>query len=389
MSPTIKVFRKELREMFRDKRVRTSAFFGPIFLIVVLLLIFGSVLGGISKPQNVRVHAVKSDSPLFGLLRAKGFNVTEVETEQEGKRLVQEGKARVLVAFGPTSDGVSAVNVFFDEKAQISQIAKGAVESLFSAQNNAALESYIKANKVPDSLVKPIAVKSENIAKVQKGGASDFIVGMLPYLIVIWAFYGGMSIASDMAAGEKERNTLETLLITPVARTQIVLGKFLALSVVCLLSSLSSLVGLAAFAAVKPKGSELMFKDGLGVTPQSALLTLVLLIPLVAFFASLLIAISTYAKNTREAQTYLGLASFVVIMPAMFSQFIGLTDLGSARWINFVPILNTANNIRLALLGKPDFTAIAMTIGVSLVLALIMARITVWLFNREQVLVRT
>jgi sodium transport system permease protein len=191
-----------------------------------------------------------------------------------------------------------------------------------------------------------------------------------------------------MVAGEKEKNTLETLLISPVRRTDIVLGKFLALGLVSLLSSLSSLVGLVVIAAIKMPGSEVIFKGGSGVTPLSATIIILVMLPLVALFSSILIAVSSYARNPREAQTYLTQVSFVVIIPAMFSQVIGLMDAGSAFWVNFVPILNVANNMRLALLGKPDFTGAAATIGVSLVLAAIALTFTVKLFNREEVLVR-
>jgi sodium transport system permease protein len=129
-------------------------------------------------------------------------------------------------------------------------------------------------------------------------------------------------------------------------------------------------------------------KNGLGLTVSGSILIILLLVPLVAFFASLLVAVSTFAKNAREAQTYLSLASFVVIIPAMFSQFIGLTEFSSASWINFVPVLNTSNNIRMTLMGKPDYAGSGIAIGICLVLAAIMVRYTVVLFQRETVLVR-
>jgi len=233
-----------------------------------------------------------------------------------------------------------------------------------------------------------VKIDQHDVQVGEKKDVSEMIVTLLPYLIVIWAFYGGMSIASDLVAGEKEKNTLETLLISPVRRTWIVIGKFLALSTVCLISSMSSLVGLGILSFVPINGVKEMFKSGFGLSPMSAILILVLMVPMVAVFASLLIGISSYAKNARESQTYLTQASFVVILPAIFSQFIGFTDYSSAVWVNLIPVLNTANNIRLALLGKPDFTGIGITIGVSLVLAAIALRVTVRLFNREEVLVR-
>lgn len=207
-------------------------------------------------------------------------------------------------------------------------------------------------------------------------------------MIVIWAFYGAMGVAGDIVAGEKEKSTLETLLIAPVTRTSIVLGKLIALSAISIVSSLSSLLGIILFAVLRPPGSAEMFKAGLGVTPLSMAIILVLMLPMATLFSSLLIGVSSYAKNTREAQQYLAQISFVVITPAVFSQFIGLTDYGTKRWVDLIPILNTANNIRLALLGKADFTGIAITVAVSAVLAFIALRVTVKLFNREEVLVR-
>ena len=131
-----------------------------------------------------------------------------------------------------------------------------------------------------------------------------------------------------------------------------------------------------------------MFKDGFGVTPLAVATIILLLLPLVAMFGSVLIAISSYARNPREAQTYLALVNFVVILPAVFSQVIGLTDLASKLWINAVPVLNSANNIRNALLGKTDWLGVAITFGVSTVLAGIAIWAAVYLFNREEVLIR-
>ena len=102
----------------------------------------------------------------------------------------------------------------------------------------------------------------------------------------------------------------------------------------------------------------------------------------------MLIAVSTYARNSREAQTYLALINIVVLLPAVFSQVIGLTDFGTKLWINAVPILNTANNIRNALLGRTEFLPIAITVAVSTILAVIALWIAVALFNREEVLTR-
>ena len=383
------VFLKETREMFRDKRVRSAAFVGPILLIVMMMSIFGFVFGQIGKKENQRVHVVKTDAAEAKLLAAQKFQIVEVPTVGEGEKLIRSGKARVVLDFRPPlADGQRPVDAYVDPKNQTGQIALAAVQSVFGAQNRVALGAVLKQQGIPETAMEPIKVNRKEVQIGDKAGASDMIVGFLPYLIVIWAFYGAMSIASDLVAGEKEKNTLETLLITPVRRTEIVLGKFLALGLVSFLSSISSLIGLALVATVKLPGTSEMFKGGFGVTPLAALIIVLVMLPLVALFSSILVATSSYARNPREAQTYLSQLSFVVILPAIFSQFIGFLDAGSAFWVNFVPILNAANNIRLALLGKADFAGVAATVAVSLVLAMIALRFTVRFFNREEVLVR-
>jgi sodium transport system permease protein len=393
MSPILQVARKELRELFRDKRVRSTAFFGPIILIVVLFSLMGFVFGQLGKKENTKVHVVQGASSLKDVLTKAKFQVVEVPSLEEGQKLIKAGDARVVLVLPNDKEQAiqyqqRIVDAYVDPKQQTGQIALSMVTNVLEQAGRAITVSRLKDQGIPERALEPIKIAKHDIQVGEKGGASEFLVGLLPYMIVIWAFYGAMGIAGDMVAGEKEKSTLETLLITPVKRTHIVLGKLLALSTISLMSSLSSLIGIILLATVKPPGTAEMFKSGLGVNPASAVLILALMIPMAAVFSSLLIGVSSFAKNSREAQQFLSQISFIVLMPAIFSQFIGLTDYGSKRWVDFVPILNTANNIRLILLGKADFVGIAITIGVSAVLALIALQITVRLFNREEVLVR-
>jgi len=181
---------------------------------------------------------------------------------------------------------------------------------------------------------------------------------------------------------------LETLLTTPVGRRQVALGKLLALTTMCAIASLAAVLTLAILAALRLPITKTVFEGGFGISPLGALVAVGVVLPLAAMFAALLLAISTFARNTREAQTYLAQTSVIVLIPAIFSQFIGLTDAGRAGWVAFVPVLNVANVIRMALLGRFDPGAIAITIGVSAGLAAAGLFIAVTLFSREEVLTR-
>ena len=114
-----------------------------------------------------------------------------------------------------------------------------------------------------------------------------------------------------------------------------------------------------------------------------------LLLPLVLFFASLLIYVSASAKNICASQTYLTLVNFIVIMPAIFSQFIGFTGVENSAWVRWTPILNSAIALREALLSKLTLCHLGSSVGVSLVLAVAMMAVAFYLFNREQILSRS
>jgi len=389
MNPIFWVFRKEAREMLRDKRTRSAALFGPIFLMIFFVCGMGSVIGSVAKPQSQTVHYVGKSDPILAELSLKGIQLKELKSVAEGEDLIRKDKAKLVLELGPIpKPGDSQIiRAYLDPKQQKAQIALAIVSKTIAASSELRLKEFLKSRSLPESASQPIKLE-EKAVKVGEAGAGEFIVGMLPYLIVIWAFYGGFALASDLVAGEKEKATLETLLITPVTRTQIVIGKFLALSSLCLFSSLASVFGLVLVSVLKLPGSDFMLRDGLGITPTTALITIIVLLPTVAMFASLLLTFSTYAKNTREAQSYISLASFVVVIPAAFSQLIGLTDAGSQRWVNFAPVLNTANNIRNALLGKPDWAGTGITVLVSGTIAAILIATVVRLFNREEVLTR-
>lgn len=396
MSPTLLIFQKEVREMARDKRVRSSAIFGPIILIVVLVYLFGFLQTTLSKPESQRIHVIRegSDNAIVEGLRKGKVNIIEVASVAEGEKLVREGRARVILHFEPglnealAAGETASITATYDPKNQTAPIAISIVERIVTEINKLQRNNLLASQGIDPKRAEPLQVVEKKLETGPKGGASELIIGFLPYLIVIWAFYGGMSIASDLVAGEKEKATLETLLIAPVNRSQIAMGKFLALGAVCFVSSLSSLVGLAVMSAIKLPMTAALFKDGLGVSPQAAAVTLLVMLPTVALFAGVLLAISAFAKNPREAQTHLTLVSFVVLMPALFSQFIGFTDYAQAKWVGAVPVLNSASSIRNALLGKFDAVSIGLTIIVSAVLAAAAVAIAVRMFNREEVLTR-
>jgi sodium transport system permease protein len=384
---------KEAREMMRDKRVVNAAFVAPVFMIVLFIVLFGFIQKTVTKKQDIKLAFVGDQtSPIVTILEQAGAKITFAESVDEGIRLMEEAKVQAVV--DPGTDfasslerGQAEVSAHFDSTEPLSSIAMSVVRSMVSELNKVSVKAVLREHGIPEEMAEPIKFKPVDHQKADGIGGS-MIIGLIPYLIVLWAFYGGFSTVSDLVAGEKERGTMETLLISPIKRSQVALGKFIALAAICLISSLTTLVGVMAIGLIKLDITSAMFPNGLHLSFLSIVELLGVLIPLVVLFASLLLAVSAYAKNVREAQTYLTLVSFVVLMPAIFSQFIGFTGAQKELWVRVTPILNSAVAIKEALLGTLAVGPFLITAGVSLLLGLLMLRVAVWLFGREQILTR-
>src|SRR5262249_1098156 len=157
------------------------------------------------------------------------------------------------------------------------------VQSAVDELNKEQVSVLLKQHDLPLSYAAPIQVNAVSVTK--PSAVNEILIAILPYLIIFWAFVGGMSAAADLVAGEKERNTLETLLITPVPRTKIVWGKFWSLATLCLSSSLSGLAAVFVAANSGMKGMSTMFQHGTGLGPLTLLEILMVLLPTVCFFA--------------------------------------------------------------------------------------------------------
>ncbi|MBI5705771.1 MAG: ABC transporter permease [Armatimonadetes bacterium] len=396
MNPSFHVFLKEGREMLRDKRVVQSALFGPVFLVIMFVMLFGFLQSTVGKKEGQKIHFVKvspEPSLLKDLREQSKANLIEVASAKAGEEMVRKGDAKVVLVFPADFDAAIArgelarFKAIFDKEQPSSQIALAKVQERALAQGKIITASALAKHNLPVALANPILIDPQPVER-KGGGMGGFLAGMMPYLIVIWAFYGGFSQASDLVAGEKERSTLETLFISPVSRLKIALGKFYSLTTLCFVSSVSSLVAVIVTASLPMAMTKKLFENGVQLTALGVFSILTVIIPLSMMFAGILLAVSAYARNTREAQSHLTLVSFIVLMPAIFSQVIGYTDFAKALWVSFVPILNSASVLRSAMLGNFELVPFLVTLGVNLVLAAIALRLVVMMFGKERVLWR-
>lgn len=376
--------------MFRDRRVIFGAFLMPFLLIFMMMQMFGMIERSVSGGQATKIAIIRGgeNSVLAkALAQVPKATIRTPATLEDGKSLLEKGDVRLVLQMNDgfdqkLIDGTAKVNAYHNSGEPLSGVAMRIVSVAIAEANKAAARAQLATKGIPATVLSPITLREHDTAKPEaKGG--ELLLSLLPYMIIIWAFYGGFSSVSDMMAGEKERGTLETLLLAPVNRRDIAMGKLGALSLISLSSALIAVLGVVITNVIsKQSGMELR------LTPSALLAVIAMVLPLVAMFSSLLFVVSTWARNMREAQTFLTSISFVVLIPAVLSNVIGFTGIDKAPWLKFVPVLNVGAGLRQALMGSPDWALVGAAAVVHFIIAGLCVQLTLSLINRDRVLAR-
>lgn len=390
------VYRKELRDMLRDKRTIRSMVIIPVIAFPLLILgmayMQAHFMGTAQKEVAPIMLQGGQDSPKL-LAALKNFpGIQVVRYQADGKQEVSDKKIRAMVTIPNGFDAAVSsghpeqVSIGYYEADEKSELAKEKLQKFFDDYRNDVIRAALTARGLPPNLAEPFTVQSANIVAPSKVGAAMF-GGLIPYLIIIFCFTGAMYPAMDLTAGEKERGTMETILSSPVSRTDLVIGKFLMILTASVVTALLSLISLgASFASFK---NQIMSATGnsvqITINPSAVAAVFALVLPLAVLFASSLLAVALLAKSYREAQTYVSPLIFIVIAPA----FVGIMPGVELNWkTGLVPILNTCLASKEIISGTYDWGHMALIFGMTCVYAAIGLAAAVRMFNREDVLFR-
>lgn len=350
MKTVLVIFRKELKDTLRDRRTMIS-------MVVIPLLLFPLLIGISSKIMSSQIQKAQAKVLTVGLLtRGNAEDFRSMLLHEPRVRLIENltldsAKARF------ESDSLDAYFSFEEDFDRLADgLGTGAVTMYYKSAEQRDIESQrarellkayidtLRARRfqrlhIAERQTQPVNLDEVNLASA-KEKLAGFIGGFLPYLFIIFCFVGSLYPAIDLAAGEKERGTLETLLTSPASRLQILLGKFGVVILTGIGTAAVSLIGLyVGFLQVKEIPPDLLktILDILQV--RSVLLLLSLLLPLTVLFAGILLSLSVVAKSFKEAQSILSPAMIVVIVPAFIGLMPGITlDPITA----LIPVLNVS-----------------------------------------------
>lgn len=387
------IFRKEIWEIFRERRTILTVLVAPLLLTPTLFALMGVLINGEQEKANARTYQIGFVAPSnvpASILNSAHIHFVRVERREAEEQIHSHQLEAAVVLPEDYAARLAAsktipLEILSDGGDQSSQEAAGRAYTLFSEAGQALASQRLASKGLPAGFIQPYSLRETTI-KSGGGAANLLLSSLLPYLLIITAFSGTIYAAFDQVAGEKERGTLETLLVSPASRLEIVLGKFYAVVCVCLINSVLSIAGLGLAFGSRLHALSYMAAGGMRLSSAAVLVTFLALLPLSVLFGSLLLAISTYARNQKEAQTLMVPLFTLVMVPAVMSLAMSM-DIPKA--VALVPILNTALVIKEALSEKFDLDFIATSFAASIVYAGVALLFVTYLFQRETVLIKT
>jgi sodium transport system permease protein len=294
-----------------------------------------------------------------------------------------------------------------DQSKSVNVIGTRLLDAL-EAYRNELLTQRLQARNLPQDFLQPFKVEQLNAATATETTGS-FLSLFLPGIVLAFGLSAGMQMAVSTSAGEKERLTLEPVLFTPVSRTQLVLGKLLAVvtSVIAFFVSMGLSIGLSAIGFVlvlaargglrETVSAGLPSPDAFAsvvpqvgtysISPLAVMLLLFSVLPVITLGASIQIALATWARNSDEAYGYLNPINFVSTL--LVFALILMEDFIPKLWEYGIPIFGTILSMRDLLTGKWQPAALTVMLVTSLIYALLAVALAAWMYRREEVLFRS
>jgi sodium transport system permease protein len=380
------VFLKEVKENLRDKRTVMSALLygpliGPIFFVLIMNATVTRELDKAAQPLKVPVIGAQYAPHLIDALKQQGLEPQPPVADPVAAVHRQDADLvmRIPADYGKAwNKGQPArVELIYDSSRRDSGGQERRLSDMLHEYSSKQGAMRMVARGLPPTLLLPVVVAARDQSTPESRAGMMF--GMLPYFFVLTVFLGGMYLAIDLTAGERERQSLEPLFANPLPRWQLLLGK---LGAICVFSLASLLITVVAFGVA----GRFLPTEKLGMALDLGLSfgwrVLLLMLPLVMLLAALQTLVAAFAKSYREAQTYLQILMFVPILPSMLLTF---APVKTAGWMYAVPLLAQQLGITTLLRGGEVTGAnIGLCLVAGIAEALVAVLVTAWVYRSER-----
>ena len=394
------IIKKELKRVFGDKKLVFSMFILPAIIMIALYGIMGFMIGKMNSDieEHInKVYVVNSDSRMENAIKASEFDKTSDITylsesdyrakEQEIHDEILNGDAQLVVyidkdfnqkftSYSNAGSPVPEIKLSYNTTENYSQNTYG----MFTARVLEVYRTGLLQERVGNLEMLNVFNLQDDIIEKEEKANSRFISMMLPYMIVIMLFAGAMSVGVDAMAGEKERGTLASMLLSPVNRTAIAGGKIIAMMILSGLSAIvyvvSMMIAMPVMSAMGGESSEMAGGfGGLSLSLVEGLQLAAIMLSLVFLFVAIISFMAIRAKDTKAASSLISPIYIVVMVAGMLTMFMSGKEVPISRY--FIPVYGNAVAIKdicngelvasnfLASLAGTVIIAILLTIGIA------------------------
>lgn len=397
MNITSIVYKKELKDMFRDKKTIVAAILIPFLLYP---LIFGLMGKGFKDnmdylEKGLEIALVDEGNSSLAQFLSSQENIIIVESEdilgdvKKGKLILG---LEIPASFDDSIGAERSADILltYDNTSQKSDMAMSHIIGIIDQYSKEVVAKRLEEKNINASILTPVETITQSPEKEEDGMGKMILSLMLPMMLVVFAASGPVASATDLGAGEKERGTLEPLLTTQANRMSLLWGKFLAITTMGLVTSLAFIGGLALSMKISPEvfgyGVEGIEGAGLALDPKALIVMAIFTVLLTMVFGALALAISMYARSFKEAQTYLMPLTFIGMLG--FTSYLIEPKTMSSIFLH-IPIINVVVVIKELTLGIFNFVHLGIVLlwmAVYIALSISFAR---YMFGKEEVIFRT
>jgi len=393
MSAVGVVCRKEILDNARDRRTMFSTLvFGPLFapllFAVMINIVVDRAVSSVQEILHVPILGAERAPNVVEFLRGRGIerelDALPQDLESAAQAVRADTAELVIVideAFGAdfAAQSGARVTVVFDRSDTRATSRAERVRAALGAYSEQIGALRLLARGVHPNVVRPLLVDQYDVST--PAGRSALLLGVLTYFLLFATLMGGLHLAIDTTAGERERKSLEPLLTTPVRRAELLAGKMAATIAFMLLSLALTLAGFAIVLNVVPL-AELGMSSSFSLA--TAGLAFVILAPMAPFGAALLTLVASFTKSYKEAQTYLGLLLLVPTLPVAVATILDVKTTPALMW---VPSMSQHLLVTALIKNEPlDIMLVAQSMVSTLLSGALLAWLAIKLYEREALL---
>ncbi len=410
MNKIFNLVKKEFDKVFKNARSVLATFILPGLLIFITYTILGNVTSSQKDDMSKQTYkiAVVNASTTFNeayanynaLLEQAGkklnFKFETVDSTLEDvsgiinydeKTATEEEKALRSKIYSSIEreeyDAWLCFNKNFDEKLNAQNVNDKAVVGVFGkVAFDKSHFATTNVNSIIESMQPKLILKTPIDFSTEKDISKTLLASFIPMMLMIFVFAGGMSAGADSIAGEKERGTISTLLMTPIKRSHILYGKIIALTVITLLASVGPFIAIVLTIPKLMQSSGVNLSIGAGLSAGMVLNIFGLVIITSLLATSVYLVMSTIAKSVKEATMFASPTYILVVVLAVISTYITAPSI----WLYFVPFMNVALALNGAISETLTVGATLSTIFSSLAYSIILIVLAIKLFNNERIL---